>query len=207
MALNNPPVFDIFDKFREFIPWVSLEGFTAGGDATYVVSVDATRLHVCTSSTIDDDAYLYTNGLWTALLDTGKLTTFEFPLVYLDSVADVNVWARFALVITDPPSETVQHFGWKIIDADLYASNADGTTQKITDTAVNLAAVGQRTRLKIIFNPGTDCKYYVNDVLKVTHTENLPTLTACSFHIHIRTKAAIGKTIQIGRLLIEKEHA
>jgi len=200
--------FDILDKFREFIPWVSLDGFTVGGDAGYSISANVAILYVETAGTANYDAWCRNNANWYLELTAGKLITFEFPIVYMNSVADVNVWIRMSKFadVTDPPTETANHFGWKIVGVDLYASNADGTTQTITDTGVNLAGGSQRTRLKIVLNPGTDCKFYVNDVLKVTHTANLPTEPNLVFHEHIRTLAAAGKALSIGRFILEKEY-
>ena len=200
------PSADFFDKFREFIPWVSLDGFTIGGDTGYSVAANGAYLLLYAAATVDYDAYCCSKGLWVKLLDSGKVITFDFPLLYLNSITALNIWVRMAAGTADPPSETVGHFGWKIINADLYASNADGTTQTITDTTVDLVAATQRTRLKIVFTPGTNCKFYVNDVLKVTHTTNLPTAANYYFHVHVRTTVAEAKHLQIGRILLEKEH-
>ena len=205
----DAPSADFFDKFREFIPWVSLDGFTIGGDAGYVVNVGGSTLRLEPASAVDYDAFCYANTPWGAFLDSGKLIIFEFPIVFLRSVGLVTTWLRMSSGVADPPSETAHHYGWKIINADLYASNANGTTQSITDTTVDLTAPATyfRTRLKIVFNPGTDCKFYVNDILKVTHTTNLPTVADYGFHVHIRAGEAAEKYIRIGRVLLEKEHA
>jgi hypothetical protein len=197
----------LFDKFYEFIPWTSLDGFTVGGDAGYSVLPKGAYVALSTGATLDYDAKLYTQGLWYNLLDTGKIITFEFPLVYLGTISLQNIWLRLASVAVDPPYDLTDHIGWKIDGADLYASNADGAVQTITDTTIDVLQGYQRTRLKIVLNPGTDCKFYVNDVLKVTHTTNLPDARNLLLHFHIRTLEAASKYIYIGRVLIEKEHA
>jgi len=198
---------DFFDKFREFIPWVSVDGFTVGGDTGYDVAGGGGLLVMATGTTSDYDTYCHSVHSWRHLLDAGKVITIELPIYFLYSVVNLNIWQRFAASMADPPSETVDHFGWKIIGADLYASNADGATQTITDTTVDLTTGSQRTRLKMVLNPGTDCKFYVNDVLKVTHTTNLPDATLYYLHIHLRTLEAVVKRLYSGRVLIEKEHA
>ncbi len=201
---------DIFDKFREFIPWVSLDGFTVGGDAGYSVLPEGATVELKTADgTADFDAFLYAPYAWNKLLDAGKIITVEFVINYLKKNTAQNIWLRLGEGYADPPSETEHHFGWKIVDGDLYAyaSNADGTTQEITDTTVDLASGMQRTRLKMVFNPGTDCKFYVNDVLKVTHTLNLPTREYYRLHFHLKMTGTIYRSIKLGRVLIEKEHA
>lgn len=199
--------FDIFDKFREFIPWTSPDGFTRGGDSGYGVDFCGAFVDMYTGSTVDYDVYLW-SGVWTNLLEAGKLITVEFIIYYLYATTDQNIWLRLGRTVGDPPSETSDHFGWKIIGADLYASNADGTAQAITDTAVDLVGNDQRTRLKIVLNPGTDCKFYVNDVLKVTHSINLPRTLYPSYQLdcHARTLTTLVKGMQLGRLLIEREN-
>jgi hypothetical protein len=196
-----------FAKFREFIPWTSLDGFTIGGDAGYVINTQGALVLLQTGTTLDYDAYIRSGSWWLKLLDSGKIITVEFSINDLSHITSLNSWLRFAAVAADPPSETDDHFGWKIDGADLYASNADGITQTITDTTVDLAVGHQRTRLKMVLNPGTDCKFYVDDVLKVTHTTNLPDATDYYLHFAIRTLEAAAKGIYLGRVLIEKEHA
>jgi hypothetical protein len=195
-----------FAKFYEFIPWTSLDGFIVGGDTGYDVQPMGTYVDLMTGAIGDYDAKLYTKSYWYSLLDTGKIITFEFPLMFLSSISLQIIWLRLTSDPTDPPSELCNHIGWKIVGADLYASNADGAAQTITDTTIDLVADYQRTRLKVVLNPGTDCKFYVNDVLKVTHTTNLPDAADLLLHFHIRT-GDTNKWIRIGRVLIEKEHA
>lgn len=206
----NPSEIDVpgvFDKFREFIPWVSPDGFTAVADTGGGVTFQTARVILDTGPTTDYDAQVRTLEQWVCLLDAGKLIIVEFIIINLTTITDQNIWLRLSQGVADPPSETIDHFGWKIIGADLYASNADGTTQNITDTTVNLSTGHQRTRLKAVLNPGTDCKFYVNDVLKVTHTENLPDALEYYLHAHIRTLADAAIRLGLGRVLIEKEHA
>lgn len=199
--------FDIFDKFREFIPWVSLDGFTVGGDVGYAVNAKGALLELVTAATANDAVYLHSTGYYANLLDIGKVITWEFPLCYLSSVANQNIWLRLTTTVTIPPTEIERHIGWKIINGDLYASNADIATQAITDTLVDLAAVDQRTRLKVVFTPGTDCKYYVNNVLKVTHTTFLPTATFYRLLFYLKTLENASHSMELGRMLLEKEHA
>ena len=198
---------DIFDKFREFIPWVSLDGFTVGGDAGYAVNAKGAHLELVAAATANYAVYIYPKGYYAKLLDTGKVITWEIPLCYLSSVANQNIWLRLPFQVTIPPTETEQHVGWRIIGAGLYASNANGTTQAITSTLMDVAAGDQRTRLKIVFTPGTDCKYYVNNVLKVTHTTYLPTAAYYRPLFYLKTLEAVSHSMELGRMLLEKEHA
>jgi len=199
--------FDILDKFRDFVSWTSLDGFTIGGDTGYAVAAAGPALYIATGATADYDAFIYSNAVWHNIIDIGKTVVFEVPLTYLNDNTLLNIWIRCAPSHADPPSETTPHFGWKIVNGALYASNADGTTQTITDTGVVIASGLQRTRLKLILAPGTNCKFYVNDVLKVTHTTNVPSGGNHCFHAHMRTLSNARRDMYIGRLFMEKEHA
>ncbi len=54
----------------------------------------------------------------------------------------------------------------------LYATNGDGTTQKKTE--ITGITITNFNRYRLVFDAGTDVKFYVNETLKVTHTVNLP---------------------------------
>ena len=199
------PSGDFFADFRDFVPWLSLDGFVIGGDTGYVLEPDVAHLIIQTGATADYDAYCYSRMQYWKIPENGKAVTVEFIIQYLKAVTDQNIWLRMAFATADPPDELAQHFGWKIIGGDLYASNAS-TAQTITDTLVDLQAAEQRTRLKMVWVPGTDLKFYVDDVLKVTHTTNLPTILDFYLHFHVRTLIAAGRNIYLGRVLIEKVH-
>jgi hypothetical protein len=55
----------------------------------------------------------------------------------------------------------------------LYAHNANGTATS-TDVSAGITVTNWNT-YEIVFNPGTDIKYYINGNLVATHTTNLPT--------------------------------
>jgi hypothetical protein len=195
---------NIFDKFRDFIPWVSLDGFVVYGDTGYTVTPYVQHVLLNTGATADYDAGIATLQRWIYISETGKVMTVEFPIVNFTSITLVTCWLRLTWNTTDPPSETTDHIGFKIVNADLYASSADGTTQELTDTLVDLVAGAQLTRLKIEFTRGESAKFYVNDVLKATHSTNLPLQDHLSLQIQIRTGEAVGKGIRVGRILVEK---
>ena len=197
---------DFFDKFRDVIDWPSLEAYGLGGDAGYTIAPEGPHFVIATASTQNNSAWL-SDGGWLTILDAGKVITAEFILVQLEQVAAQNIWIEFN--VNGTLSETGEHFGWKIINGDLYASNAAGGIQTISDTLVDLAPGGQRTRLKMVFIPGAKILFYVNDVLKITHTTNLPVTSNFRFYAHVQTTSAdsVRSLMNLGRVLVEKEHA
>jgi len=56
----------------------------------------------------------------------------------------------------------------------LYASNADGTTQTRTDVSASASTTATWYRLKVVFDSGTNVKFYIDGALVATHTTNMP---------------------------------
>ena len=197
---------DFFDKFRDVIDWPSLEAYGLGGDAGYTIAPEGPHFVIATASTQNNSAWLR-GANWLTMLDAGKVITAEFILLKLEQAAAQNIWIE--LNVNGTLSEIAEHFGWKIINGDLYASNANGSTQTISDTLVDLTATNQRTRLKMVFTPGAKILFYVNDVLKITHTTNLPVTSMFRLFVQAQTTSAgsARSLIRLGRVLIEKEHA
>lgn len=194
---------DIFDKFREFISWVSVDGFTKGGDTGYSITPQGPIVVIQAPGGANPDAWLYTPGPWWNLVETAKAVTIEFLLCWTEATS-ITCWFRMTGSAADPPSETTNHFGFKTINARIWASNADGATQAITDTGIDTPTLGQRTRMKLIFNPGTDIKFYVNDTLAATHTTYLPATGKYSLHVHVSATGAFAREIDLGRVLLER---
>jgi hypothetical protein len=69
-----------------------------------------------------------------------------------------------------PPPDTFQHVGWKIINGQIYASTADGTTEKATDTGINMASIWTTKELLILCPADEVVEFYVDGVLKATHS-------------------------------------
>jgi hypothetical protein len=198
---------DFFAKFRDITSWVSLDGFTTTIDAGGSMSADGHDLYFATGNVIGNKACLYAKcGLY-RLVQTGKKTVVEFVLFTITvAVTDCEARLHISNGTAAPPSETAKHFGFKILNGDLYASNADGTTQKITDTGVNIAAGTQHTPLRVEVNEGVNVKFYVDGELKVTHTENLPTVEIdYRINCSLVTSANLNKYMRIGRVAFERE--
>ena len=197
---------NIFDKYRDFIPWVSLDGFNPAGSEGYLIEARGSVLGIQAPGGSGNTAYLETKAPWYDLIESGKKLVVEFVIQNLYQIDNQTIWFHLTYAGTNPPTETEDHLGWKIDGADLYASNADGTTQSITDTGVNLSAGIQRTRLRIELNPGTNCKFYVDDVLKVTHTTNLPDASMHYLWLQVTTEHFLQRYVWINRVVIEKNY-
>ncbi|MAG45137.1 hypothetical protein CL633_04605 [bacterium] len=67
---------------------------------------------------------------------------------------------------------TDRHIAFIVVDGTLKASSADGTTQETT--TVTGYTLTNWNKYLIVFDSGTDVKFYVNDTLEATHTTNIP---------------------------------
>ncbi len=201
------PKLDLFDKFRDIVPCVSLDGFTAVIDAGGSAIPWGAAIDLKTGEISGYTTGIAQTGLYELIAETGKLVKVEFIIVFLSSVALVTAHLSMHEYANMPVgAETQNHFGFKLVNADLYAINGNGTAQTSTDTGVDLALGDQLTRLRVELNRGTDCKFYVNGVLKVTHTTNLPIVTDFRLLRYITTNTAALKELEVGRVLIEKEY-
>jgi len=74
-------------------------------------------------------------------------------------------------------AKTDDHLGFLfIIDTsalELYASNANGTTQTLTDVASG-NSVTVNSLYRVVMDGTTDIKFYIDGTLEATHTTNLP---------------------------------
>ncbi|GAH57125.1 unnamed protein product, partial [marine sediment metagenome] len=72
---------------------------------------------------------------------------------------------------------------------------------------VDLAETHQFTRLKVVVNPEVDVKFYVNGVLKVTHTEKLPEEAPYYLNMGIKISSDSARQIRLYRFLLEKAYS
>jgi hypothetical protein len=199
--------FDPFAQFIEFLPWVSLDGWNIGGSEGATVDLLTPFLEIYPPNIADTYAAIMTKSLWSNLIEVGKRVTIEFPLVWIWADTAQLIHLRCTSDPTLPPTEIAAHFGWKILNGDIYASNADGATQTIIDTGVDVDTATPNTRLKMVYTPGTDIKFYINDVLVATHTTNLPAMDSSTILIFVKTTENDYKGLDIDRLLIQKAYA
>lgn len=98
-----------------------------------------------------------------------------------------------------PPTDTSEHGGFKIINGEIWATNADGITETATDTGISIAAVGTGASLEMRAVAGT-IEFYVVGILKATHTTNLPSSWDYMICLSIENTAAVEQIAQIGYL-------
>lgn len=196
---------DFFDKYREFLSWVSVDGYTTTFDSGGQATPKGWLVLLYAGGTSGYKAYIEEPANYRKI-NTDKLISVDWIIVFLSNTAQTT-FLHYTGSGGSPPSETENHFGFKIINARVWVSSADGSVQEITDTAVDLPSGYQLTTLRAVVNPGTDCKFYVNGVLKATHSTRLPDVADnYKLNMGITTNENAGKTLNLGRVLIEAEY-
>ena len=92
----------------------------------------------------------------------GTTNAWDFSVGIGGSVVDAN--------------DTQRMFRFFSEDGVMSTQSADGTTQQETDVSAGLTLTNWNT-YRIVFIAGTSVKFYINDVLKATHTTNIPSGT------------------------------
>jgi len=94
------------------------------------------------------------------------------------------------------PSLTEAHIGWRLLNGDLFASNGDGTNGTQTDTGIDLSQY-VTAELLIVGTGGTSIAFYVDRVLKATHTTNLPTEWTYFCWLGIKNSNGVARIMRI----------
>jgi hypothetical protein len=189
------------------IPWVSLAGFTTSIPAGGSILVGTIAVVIKSGAVLNNNCGLYSTFGFNNALPAGKELTIEFPLSYLNAITNQRAIMFFFQYASYPPTETNRHIGFIIDNGDLHSSSADGTTQETQDTGVNLATSTQLTFCKVAVTGGVSADFYVNNVLKTTHTTHVPSAGAWAFVIliGIKTLDTVDKWMGVERIIITKE--
>lgn len=115
--------------------------------------------------------------------DNDKDVKFKFALGVRDFTADGNgKYFGVGLVISGQEgtmhstTSVVKAIKFLITNTQIITHTADGSN-KTQNTYTEIDTNNNWNLYEIVYNPGTDVKFYVNGTLKATHTTNLPTGT------------------------------
>lgn len=201
---------EIFSRFIDLVTWIAdidLMSWNSNKSETSTIDFMVSELQMLVTNTANNYAVVCTRAAYRNIVAAGKLLTVEFQIAELDSVATNNVYLDF-VAATYPyiPGDDQIAVGFIVKNGEVFGHCATGAAHTDTTTGVTLSTGDQRTRLRFVFNPGTDCKFYVNDVLKCTITTNLPTTATLYAQVGVKTLAAAYVHVSFGRILIKKEY-
>ena len=213
---------DVFASYKDFIHWGTVIANSGFGEITsgsgLVIAQDG-NLVMAAAALVNHYHGVASKDLYYSIAETGKPVTAEWIIMNMDNGSGVPNFPMTDCEIrgylttdanTTFPSDTHDHFGFKLIGGlslTIFGSVADGTTESTVSLDVGTYVTGKQiTRLKAVLNRGTDCKFYINGVLKGTITTHLPTVSDLAMNMTIKTVTGIQKTMNWGRVLIEKTY-
>lgn len=102
---------------------------------------------------------------------------------------------------------TTMHMGFILDGTVLYASNASGTTQTLTDVSSGITLT-RPNYFRCVVTPSTNIKFYINATLVATHTTNLPAgdfeyAKAWSAYMVNDSGNAVGRISSVGSVVMQ----
>ena len=152
------------------------------------------RAELYTGTTANNITALYADWVPYSFGNTAQLLwNIQVGSVSLaDSEVRMGVWAG-GTSRAGMPSLTAAHVGFKIINGDLYATSCDGVNaENSTDLSVSISAAyaSKELYIKIL---ASSIEFYVDDVLKATHSTNLPSFSNLLIYCGIMTTNTTAK--------------
>ena len=148
-----------------------------------------------TGATINSEARIYTDSI--AGMPMRNKGNMLFGKLQNWGIIPTNCTYLFGIwddAVAKPPSLTAKHVGWKVINQRIWATNADGTTEKATDTGIDMDdTYTSKGLLTVCTETGAEIEYYVDDVLKATHTTNIPPYMNVYIYFSIKNTEAANK--------------
>lgn len=177
-----------------FTVFESVDGYFTTGSGTGTTTATSNGLALSTGATMGSRAELEKN--------TSSISTFTWDkkrrikvLMRISSISDVS-----GTIVTGKWSSisNPRHFGFAISGSSLYGEAADGTTS--SQTLLQTIAAATTYELEAIINPGVSVEFYVDGILKGTHTTNIPTGITDAYTIitaNAGNSAAFDKTLNL----------
>jgi len=178
--------------------WKTMDGWTQvtanGGSDSHALM----RLEMQTSSNLYGRVARYCGACRSAPQWNGQRGLTRIWIANLPADCEIRFYIVHQSESFDPLIDTEEHGGFKIIDGDIYASVGNGTDEEAEDTGVNLPQGGTRY-LEVRGVGGTAVEFYVDQVLKKTLSDKIPTVHTSNYCycIEIKNKAASNKKIRV----------
>jgi len=182
-------------KMQVIFDWQTHDAWTEAMTGSAYVTWQILYTLFRTGSTINSEAKVYTAPMGAYYQHPGfdGQNYWKIESSYW-TLATSLAWIGHFSGIT--PGDTVRHSGWKLINGEIWASTSNGTNQTITDTGISIAARYAACKLFIAAG-GSEAKFYVNNVLKATHTTNLPGGGNLQAIIYLKNTTAAERSLRV----------
>lgn len=140
-----------------------------------------------------------TNGLrWDDSLDI----TVEFMAGAFNGVTGDRTWGMMTSAVSTYNDTSIARVCFGIDGTTIYAVTCTGAAATTTDVT-GAYTVANLNHYKIVFNPGTDAKFYINGTLVHTETLTLPTSTS---NVYIGASgSASGEDVAFSKWVIKQQ--
>ncbi|MGA2670132.1 MAG: hypothetical protein ABSF21_01750 [Dehalococcoidia bacterium] len=181
-----------------FEMWKDIVGWTEAYVGSGYRSSGLTDLQLYTGATNNSRATLYITA---NPLDQPQYPGIKFFACLQSCTAQTAGEIRIFIVRNGealaPLSDIGRHGGFKIINGEIWATTGDGTAETATDTGLNIAAAWSGRTIDVRGITNTSIQYYIDGVLKATHTTNLPSASNYRIAFEIKNTNAINQGIRI----------
>lgn len=174
-------------KLPQIQYWESTEFINIGGTGTWAQKINES---VLSSGAVNGNRkYIYYGDYWVTPGTNDRHIRFSASVMSKDTCANKETWVVLLSGVT--PSVTAYHLGFRIVNGDIYASNGNGVNGTQTDTGIKAT---QWANITFVAVYGTDnIKYYINGILKATHTTNRPAGITLNMHHSVKTTENVLK--------------
>ena len=182
------PLNSIMDAYPIYIKdWINIEGYTQSLAGTGSFSYGAMYGYPHTGATINSEVIMYSSSPFWLIPSSGFFTGFKTRLDPVTTVTNLTIWMG---ILTNPtaPTATEAHCAFKILNGAIYASSGNGTNGELTDTGLTIAQY--QTRDYDIKHFGTYFEFYVDGVLKATHSIYYPNTYSTKATFYMTNTAA-----------------
>jgi len=154
------------------------------------------RLGLSTGATVNSAIKLYT--AYSGYFSTGS----RHVCAWFTQWADTDRTNSTALLLVHTatgwptPSLTEHHVGFEVLNGAIRSTSGDGSTREVQETGITYANQWALHKLAFIFRSGA-IDFYVDDVLKTTHSTNLPTISNGYMYLSLSNQVAADRKLDI----------
>ena len=200
---DDHPHYLHYQKRWARVAWDSLDAWTPQAIGSGSLSFSLLNLLLSTGTTPDSEQRLRTTGFlanWAGFTGDKCYLNMQWwgtPRTNSEVLLLVINWD-----VGFPPPLTSKQLGFKVIDGTIWSTSGDGTTEETYSTGISYASDWAIHCLEWRVRDSSHIDFYVDGVLKTTHTLHLPADIQGRPYFSVKTTDAVNKAFCIAYLQI-----
>jgi hypothetical protein len=196
-GLQGAP-FDVLPLYKRCMDewWKTMDGWTQSTAGSGFDTNQTMRLQMETGATVNSRDSRYSGPCRGGPHINGQRGIIELWLGTSPSDWEFRFYIVHENESPAPLSDTEEHGGFKIINGDIYASVADGTSETAEDTGVDFSQSATRT-LEIRGKDSNAVEFYVSGQLVKTIDTNIPQNWGYRIVLEIKNTAAANRMVRV----------